>query len=142
MKIQRFFLLAGKFLFYWIKFLTLILGAAQAHFFAQEVVDFDEVVEITTGTPELVTNVTEAENVTLSDVTEALNVTVTEAATLLATEAANVTEETATIKLETTAGIIVPEFNVTFDPFENSTFVFPNVTLPEDNTSSGKIFEW
>ena len=75
---------------------------------------------------------------TLSDVTEALNIT--EGATVAATEAANVTEETATIKLETTAGNIVPEFNVTFDPFENSTFVFPNVTLPDDDTSgnSGK----
>ena len=138
MKIQRFILLAGNFKFYWNFIFNTFLGAAQARFFAQEVVfDFDEIEEITTGNPEIVANVTEAENVTLSDVTEALNVTVTEAATVAATEAANVTEETATIKLETTAGIIVPEFNVTFDPFENSTFVFPNVTLPEDDTSSG-----
>ena len=101
----------------------------QARFFA------DEIEEITTGTTELVTwTATEAETATLNEVTEALNVT--EAATVPATEATKVTEETATIKLETTAGIIV-----TFDPFENSTFVFPNVTLPEDDTSgdTGKI---
>ena len=130
MKIQRFILLAGSFFFIRLTVLQLYLAVTQARFFA------DEIEEITTGTPELVTwTGTETETVTLNDVTEALNVT--EAATVPATEATTVTEETATIKIETTAGIIVP----TFDPFENSTFVFPNVTLPEDDTSgnTGKI---
>ena len=72
------------------------------------------------------------------DVTEALNVTEAATVTVVATEAANITEETATIKHETTAGFpIVPEFNVTFDPFENVTF--PNGTFPPATEDSGKI---
>jgi len=73
--------------------------------------------------------------VTLSDVTETLNVT--EAATvpldLNTTEPANVTEETATIKLETTAAI-EPGFNITFDPLENITLPDVNVTFPPEDT--------